>query len=122
MNGIPVSHKNWDVIEMKQSSTWREHMAVKHALNSFTHLLKNNHVKWYTDNQAFAAIVKSGSNKVHLHRLALYSFRFSKEHDVILDIEWIPRSENEVADYLSKIVDFDDWYVKDLYFSTVDSM
>ena len=49
-------------------------------------------------------------------------FRFSKEHDVILDIEWTPRSENEVADYLSKIVDFDYWYVKDIYFSTVDSM
>ena len=25
----------------------------------------------------------------------------------------IPRSDNEVADYLSKIVDFDDWGVKD---------
>lgn len=49
-------------------------------------------------------------------------FRFSKEHGVILDIEWTPRSENEVADYLSKIVDFDYWYVKDLYLSTVDSM
>ena len=39
----------------------------------------------------------------------------------IIDIEWIPRSENEVADYLSKIVDFDDWSVKDSYFQAVDS-
>jgi len=31
-------------------------------------------------------------------------------------MEWIPRSGNEVADYLSKIVDFDDWGVKNSYF------
>ena len=43
-------------------------------------------------------------------------FLLYKEHDVSIDIEWIPRSENEVADYLSKIVDFDDWCVKDSYF------
>ena len=32
MNGKPVSHKNWDAIEMKQSSTGRELVCVKHAL------------------------------------------------------------------------------------------
>ena len=32
MNGRAVSHKNWDAIEIKQSSTWRELMCVKHAL------------------------------------------------------------------------------------------
>ena len=46
----------------------------------------------------------------------------SKEHDVSIDIEWIPRSANEVADYLSKIFDFDDWCVRDSYFRAVDSM
>ena len=121
MNGRPVSHKNWDAIEIKQSSTWRELMCVKHALQSFVHLLKGSLVKWYTDNQGVAAIVKSGSTKVHLHKLAMEIFLFSKEHDVSIDIEWIPRSENEVADYLSKIVDFDDWCVKDSYFRALDS-
>ena len=29
MNDKPVSHKNWDAIEMKQSSTWRELMCFK---------------------------------------------------------------------------------------------
>ena len=51
-----------------------------------------------------------------------FQCKFSKEHKVIIDIEWIPRSENEVADYLSKIVDFDDWSVKDSYFRAVDSI
>jgi len=111
MNGKPVSHKNWDAIEMKQSSTWRELVCVKHALQSFANLRKGSHVKWYTDNKGVASIVKSGSSKAHLHKLAMKIFSLSKEHNVIIDIEWIPRSENEVADYLSKIVDFDDWSV-----------
>ena len=37
-------------------------------------------------------------------------------------MEWIPRSDNEVVDYLSKIVDFDDWGVKNSYFHTVNSI
>lgn len=57
MNGRAVSHKNWDAIEIKQSSTWRELMCVKHALQSFVHLLKGSLVKWYTDNQGVAGPV-----------------------------------------------------------------
>ena len=33
-----------------------------------------------------------------------------------------PTFRNEVADYLSKIVDLDDWSVKDSYFGAVDSI
>ena len=49
-------------------------------------------------------------------------FSLSKEHDIVVDMEWIPRSDNEVSDYLSKIVDFDDWGVKDSYFQSVNSI
>ena len=49
MNDRPVSHKNWDAIEMKQSSTWRELMCVGHALRSFAHFLKGTYVKWYME-------------------------------------------------------------------------
>ena len=77
---------------------------------------------WYTDNKGVATIVKSGSNKFHLHKLAMGIFSLSKEHDIAIDMEWIPRSDNEVADYLSKIVDFDDWGVKDSYFHSLNSI
>ena len=97
-------------------------MCVKHALQGFTHFLKGQCVKWYTDNKGVATIVKSGSNKVHLHKLAMEIFSLSKEHDIAIDMEWIPRSDNEVADYLSKFVDFDDWGVKDSYFQTLNSI
>ena len=78
MNDKPVSHKNWDAIEMKQSSTWRELMCVKRALQGFTHFLKGRCIKWYTDNEGVATIVKSGSSKVHLHKLAKEIFSFPR--------------------------------------------
>ena len=122
MNDRPVSHKNWDAIEMKQSSTWRELMCVGHALRSFAHFLKGTCVKWYTVNNGVASIVKSGSNKAHLHKLAMDIFSLSREYEVVIDIEWILRTENEAADYLSKIVDFDDWSVEESYFRAVNSV
>ena len=39
IDGMPVSHKNWDSLQMKQSSTWRELHGVSFALKSFAHLL-----------------------------------------------------------------------------------
>ena len=97
-------------------------MCVKHTLQGFTHFLKGQCVKWYTDNKGVATIVKFESNKVHLHKLAMEIFSLSKEHDIVIDMEWIPQSDNEVADYLSKIVDFDDWGVKDCYFHSLNSI
>lgn len=76
MNDKLVLHKNRDCIEMKQSSTWRELMCVKHALQGFTHFLKG--VKWYTDNKNVATIVKSESYNGYLHKLAMEIFPFPR--------------------------------------------
>ena len=37
-------------------------MCSKNAFHSFVHLLRGSFVKWYTDNQGVAAIVKSNYN------------------------------------------------------------
>ena len=56
IDDTPVSHINWDSLQMNQSSTWRELHCV-----SFAHLLSGCDVKWFTDNQAVPSIVHSGS-------------------------------------------------------------
>lgn len=121
MNGRPLCHKNWNEIELNQSSTWRELKCVQYALESFKLLLSDSTVKWFTDNQAVLSIVESGSMKLHLHKLALDIFECVKEQNMNLEVEWIPRTLNEQADYLSKIIDFEDWKVKDIYFRSVES-
>ena len=61
--GFPVAHKNFDDLEMKQNSTWRELKSVGFVLKSFAPILYNSSVKLYTDNKAVALITDSGSNK-----------------------------------------------------------
>ena len=39
-----------------------------------------------------------------------------------MDIEWVPRSLNEKADYLSKIVDYDDWELAPEFFQQLDEL
>ena len=63
----------------------------------------------FTDNQMAARIVQVGSMHFNLHILASNIFSFRSHHGINLEIDWIPRSLNEKADYISKIVHYDDW-------------
>ena len=74
-----------------------------------------------TDNQAVVSIVNSGSMKVHLQKLALDIFYTLKDSNIEMEIEWIPRTLNERADYLSRIIDRDYWRVKDHYFQLLQA-
>ena len=85
-----MCHKFWEPPECSQSSTWRELAAI----DSFAPILKGSLVKWFTDSQRAA------------------------EHSIRLEEQWIPRTENEKADYISRLRDFDDWQIMhDLFLS-----
>ena len=43
-----------------------------------------------------------------LHTIAVEIFRFCA-NDIELELQWIPRTEIERADYISRIIDIDDW-------------
>jgi len=60
--------------------------------------------------------------KEHLHILALDIFQTAKDNNIDNNVEWITRTQNETADYLSKIVDYDDWTVKDCYIHAFNSI
>ena len=56
--------------------------------------------------------------KLDLHRLAIKIFQFCAEHSIRLEVQWIPRTENEKADYISRLTDFDNWQIThDLFVS-----
>lgn len=78
-----------------------------HSVPFFSH----SWVKWFNDNQEAARIVQVGSMHFNLHVLASDIFSFCSRHGINLEIDWIPRSLDEKADYLSKNVDYDDWEV-----------
>lgn len=70
--------------------------------------LQNKHIRWFTDNQSVVRIVLYGRKKPLLQELALSVFQLRVVHHVTIESEWIPREENELADYISKLRDYDD--------------
>ena len=116
-----VCHKMWTEFESSQSSTWRELHAIEFSLQAFAPVLKGSHVKWFTDNQAAARIVEVGSMKLDLHRMARSIFKICIQSGIYLEVQWIPRTLNQQADYISRLLDTDDWQITDDLFLSLDA-
>ena len=104
-----IFHMTWSEYERGLSSTWRELKAIEQALMSFSSRLQGRSLKWFTDNQDCARIVESGSTKFDLQTLAFNSFSTCLSRGINLDVQWIPRTQNLRAAYISKIMEFEDW-------------
>ena len=116
-----VCHRMWSESEKLKSSTWRELVGVHTVLNSLKSKLQGQSIKWFTDNQAVASIVEKGSMKPELQNYALDIYKFCIENSISMDIEWVPRLQNQTADLISNIVDYDDWEVTTEFFSKINS-
>ena len=79
-------------------------------------------MKWCTDNQNVARIVQAGSRKPSLQQGALSIFERCMQHAIKLEMSWIPRSLNEKADYISRIIDHDDWLINPCVFAWLNSL
>ena len=110
-HGTHVAQGVWTAEEASQSSTWRELVAVSRVLNSIATKLCNTRVRWFSDNQNVVRILQVGSRKPNLQEQALKVFETCIIHQIRLEPEWIPRAQNELADFVSRIVDYDDWQI-----------
>ena len=66
-------------------------------------------------------ILQVGSKKPHLHAVALKVFNIAIQYQIRLEPEWVPRELNEQADFLSRIVDYDDRYLNPTVFMWLDA-
>ena len=78
-------------------------------------------VKWFTDNRNVARIIDIGSPKSPLQEEARRIFNICVLHGISIEPEWVPRASNEQTDYLSRIVDPDDWSVSLPIFQLLNS-
>ena len=111
-----TAHKNLSGKEKSRSSTWRELDAVHFAIQAIREKLKGLSVRWETDNQAVPIIIRKGSNKKHLQKLAKEIYYLTRNNNIDLEINWIPREQNTVADEVSKFIDYDDRTTTDSFF------
>ena len=117
-----MCHKLWEHSERSKSSTWRELAAIYFSLESFALILEGSLIKWFTDSQTAARIIEVGSMKLDSHRLTTKIFQFCAAHSIRLEVQWIPRTENEKADYISRLIDFDDWQITQDFFLSLDEL
>ena len=77
-------------------------------------------MKWFFDSQSACKIIQVGSMRSDLHAIAPEIFQFSANNAIELEVQWIPRTEIERADYISRIIDIDDWRISAYCFMTLD--
>ena len=67
-------------------------------------------------------LLKKVAKKSDLHCLSSDIFSTCLQNNVNLYIKLIPRSENCLADFVSNMVDCDDWSVTDVFFAFIDNI
>ena len=117
------SYSAWTAEEAARSSTWRELQTVYVALSSMIPLLKQKAVLFYTDNQNVVRILQKGSSKADLQAIVMKLFLTAMQHGISVSADWIPREQNQLADFYSKhTVDRDDWAVSALFFAQINRL
>jgi hypothetical protein len=116
---IKVVRRSLTDREKKVDSNERELLAVVHLLQSLLSGFAGKSVKLHVDNANAADILMTGSNKPRLHFYARLVSDICIKNNIRLDVSWIPRSLNNVADVFSKTYDGDSYSVHDCFFHTV---
>jgi hypothetical protein len=75
------------------------------------------------DNRNVKIILRRGSGKPLLQKLAFEIFLACRQHEIILSAQWLPRTDSRIAivDVLSKWADLDDWGPSEEVFSELES-
>ena len=98
--------------ECEKHSTWRELENLRFSIESLSPFLTGKNVKFLTDSQSAQRIMKCGSMKHDCHDIAKKAHDICVRNGISLDVEWISRNDNEIADQISRepeILDTDDW-------------
>ena len=58
--------------------------------------------------------------KLDLHRIARSIFSTCIQSGIHLEVQWIPRTLNQQADFISRLIDTDDWQITNEFFLFLD--
>ena len=112
----------WLPEEAALGSNWRELKTVELALRSFISTAKGKNVIIRTDNQtAMSCINNGGSSSQQLNEVTHRIWSLCVNHDIDLQAEYIPGSENDLADALSRDFDNSDWMLNPRVFAQLNA-
>jgi len=118
-HGCLIAQGQWLPQESSQGLTWQELRAVCNVLESVASMLQNQRIHWFTDNHNVARILTVGSCKPALLQDVMAIFWLSVLSQI--NKNRFPREANQQADFLSRIVDKDNWSVHPDLFQMLDA-
>ena len=86
-HGCHIAHRQWLPEEASRSSTWRELRAVRSVLEALVTKLRNQRVRWLTDNQNVCRIILTGSKKLQLQMEATAIFSTTIANSITIEPE-----------------------------------
>ena len=110
--GSPIYVCEFTAEEMKLSSAWRELKALHDCYYANGAKFRGQSILHLTDSSSVEAIMRKGSKRPYLQKLALDIYRACREHEIDLKVEWRSRADPrlQLADQFSRPqVDIDDW-------------
>jgi hypothetical protein len=114
-----IVHRNLNYAEKAVDSNERELLGAVELLLGCLQFVKNSVFTLHFDNLNAATILEKGSQKFRLQNYAVYIANICKQYNIELRPVWIPRCLNNVADMLSKMLDYDDYSVEEEFFQYV---
>ena len=93
-----------------------------YALAVFKKFCSEKAVLWFTDNFGASKVVPKGSRVPDLQEMAERIYDICESNDIELRVQWVPREAIFYADYLSKLVDHDDWCTTPKFFRLLNQL
>ena len=119
VNNTHIIHRNLCPYEKLLSSTERELIAALHLIQSMAKIWTGKVITLHMDSQNAVDILSNGSSKPRLNKYAELFFKLRLANNIKFNFVWIPRTMNNLTDYLSKHYDFDDFSVTDEFYARV---
>ena len=85
-------------------------------------MLQNQSIQVNIDNSSACKILSVDSAKPYLQNIAIDDFSFCSKFNIKLILQWIPKEQNELADYYSRIKDTDHWSIDNDSFRLISNL
>jgi hypothetical protein len=119
IENLLVVRRNLQLFERVTDSNERELMAALYLIDNCSESLQNKTVTLHFDNMNAASICTKGSPKIRLQEYAEKIYEKCQCFNITLRAVWIPRDLNNVADLISKEIDYDDYQITVQFFNQI---
>ena len=117
-----VRHGLWEGTERNKSSTWREAKAIDNMIQSLANTLQGHNIQWYTDNKNVVSLIHRGSMNPELQAVAEQIVDVCSANSISVNPVWVPREQNQLADYVSRLNGVDDWGISTPIYKWLNNM